>query len=994
MSFGTSGGTQDGGSITSGSHSWTVTIPSNFTKVEITHYAYGSASTIRKYMGWNGYLKVNGEYIWKFNSYSSSTGGLIQDYTLGQEVNETSGHGFWIDATEFFDAGSNALAFYHFNEGDGIGTKVRVTTGTAPYCGDLTCDTSSESCSSCLGDCPCSSSECCVPSSSIADYYGCVDSERITTTGKICCSGTDYSGDCCSDSDCSGDQVCTSHSCVSTGPTCGDGTCESGETCSSCASDCLSSSETCCSGTAYTGDCCSDNDCSGSKECTGHVCVSPGPTCGDGTCNTSESCESCSQDCGACPVEEVPEPEPEPEPETTPTLISNGQNCNQPAECASGNCLQGVCCEAGYDCCEFSGQCASGNCVDSKCVETVSAQLSTETEKLIKEYRDSGLPGRLIQLNDKIVVKEVSNLTVSPFDMHTSIQAEVDILIAAGDDEKLQSLLKHVIAAENLALATYEGEAEMATMLAESSWNSLKAYLIYKVKAMVASRLEKLDLDQAKELADEMQESFTAAEDPEEILKEMGFEDVSAINQAIHQAVNESGGKVQTYLESIENRVKGVYLDAYIDMFNKNFKYAISKQLVYYQVAANHWITEKGVIANANGPYNEYEAKIAAIKKEIEEEKQFIGGDNVFARLISINNDFKDGAEALDVILEEMAAAAWVTDKGASLAGQETKFGDVVGKLQGYNDDLKAAIDVAAESLEFIGIFAESAYGTYKEAKLYSVFFNTYDKWYDASFAGAVTVLEVPLTDKKIDITAVYKRMAPLVGAADKALTKTGQAANYLADGAKSISGAGVQMLKDVGGGAKTTIKTTLRAGKKMTQKLYVGASETASAAGELASGAAKKAGEWYDYGESLIYSVDFSSVFGYNPSEALGGRLYAFAGDKPVVEVALISPSEIRFLGRERTDGSGVDVVVNNPEPGEWTAEIIAKEVEGELPLEITTTMTEENVKELKEEKIAPTEKIEKTTWYVKYLWWIIIAVVIIIAAVIVAMRLRSRKK
>lgn len=146
LSFSAAGGTLDGGAVTAseGGYTWTVAIPDNFTKVETAHYDKNNSSVIKKYMGWNGYLKINGVKVWEFKNWSSATGGQIYDAALGQTVNESSGSGLWLDATKFFKAGSNTVTFYHYNEGDGIGLKIKVVVGSAKQADGSSCLSASE----------------------------------------------------------------------------------------------------------------------------------------------------------------------------------------------------------------------------------------------------------------------------------------------------------------------------------------------------------------------------------------------------------------------------------------------------------------------------------------------------------------------------------------------------------------------------------------------------------------------------------------------------------------------------------------------------------------------------------------------------------------------------------------------------------------------------------------------------------------------------------
>src|SRR3989338_1051962 len=126
LDFSSSGGTLDGGAIASGSATWTVNIPSNFVKVETIQYDGANPTNMKKYMGWYGLLEANSNKVWEFKSWSSSTGGIIYDGTLGQEVKESTGSGLWIDATNLFHSGSNTVRFSHSNEGT-IGLKIKVT---------------------------------------------------------------------------------------------------------------------------------------------------------------------------------------------------------------------------------------------------------------------------------------------------------------------------------------------------------------------------------------------------------------------------------------------------------------------------------------------------------------------------------------------------------------------------------------------------------------------------------------------------------------------------------------------------------------------------------------------------------------------------------------------------------------------------------------------------------------------------------------------------
>lgn len=111
---------------------WTIDVPQNFNKVEVAHYSSGKIEA-NKYMGWNGYLKLNGQYVWEFLRFDATLGGIIYDYIAGVEVRESTGKGLWLDVTGSISAGSNTITYYHYNEGNGIGVKVRIyTTATTP----------------------------------------------------------------------------------------------------------------------------------------------------------------------------------------------------------------------------------------------------------------------------------------------------------------------------------------------------------------------------------------------------------------------------------------------------------------------------------------------------------------------------------------------------------------------------------------------------------------------------------------------------------------------------------------------------------------------------------------------------------------------------------------------------------------------------------------------------------------------------------------------
>ncbi len=160
-------------------------------------------------------------------------------------------------------------------------------TGVEPACGDSICN-SNEDCSSCPSDCP-------------------------TASGKVCCSGTQYTGNCCSSSDCSPGQTCSSYSCVVSGPACGNGVCESGETCSSCSTDCGScQQQQCATGCpdSWKGDGTCDSACNNAEcnydsgDCETQQCTCTTSWLGDGTCDTACNNAACNYDNGDCETQQ------------------------------------------------------------------------------------------------------------------------------------------------------------------------------------------------------------------------------------------------------------------------------------------------------------------------------------------------------------------------------------------------------------------------------------------------------------------------------------------------------------------------------------------------------------------------------------------------------------------------------------------------------------------------------------------------------------------
>ena len=798
----------------------------------------------------------------------------------------------------------------------GYCVQAKCSSEPAPYCGDGNCQ-GSENCSNCAADCSCYSSECCSLGSSNTDSRGCVDSGDTMSGGKVCCSGKAHSGNCCTNGDCNSGYECSDYQCEKM-VVCGDGSCDSGENCSDCKKDCVCAAGGCCLGFLKSGDlipkgrdtkgCVSDHDAGAYQKGSGYryryIC-----------------CDGKEENAGPALVESW----------------GKGPDCCSDADCPGGKCITNFCWNK--------------------------EEISEQTQNLINEYAE--LVGEISQLNNEIDVEEVSKLEVSPDDMHTAIQVLAESLIEEKEIDKAEALLKNVIAAEKLALATYNGEAEMAQMLAESSWQSFKAYLFHKLEPMISAQIDRLFgelTEEEKKLAEKIKTDYEEVEKPEEVLERLGFKDTAEVVGAINQAYDQAQGNVNKYLENIENQVRQHYIDAYVEMFNENFKYAISNQLVYYQVSAWHYTEYIDKIPNADIPYNEYQAAIQAIQKEIEEEKQYIRGDNIFVKITELNEKIKEGTVATDKILSQLGGMATAVDKGASLAGKETNFGDAIESLGKLNENLKDVTNLATEVLEIPGKFAESLYGTYKEAKLYSIFFNTYDRWYEECLGGSQVLVRVPLTGLKVDITSVYNLSRSLLGTADQVLVAAAETVNYLADGAKAIADTGVEMIKEVG----ETIDATIEQGKKMTQN-FISA------------------------GKSFVYGIRWPRPLGCLPQRKGLAQIPAICAQGEnqgiAAELVLISPSGLEFPGQPYDDGLGMYVVINDPEVGEWTAEIIGKEVEGKQPIEIITSVEAKDLGELK------SEGTERPA-FLKLIGFIIILIAVVILAGVLIWYLKLRKK
>ena len=278
--------------------------------------------------------------------------------------------------------------------------------GCVAECGDGVCDAFAEDCGTCEADCgacppdcceangtPQCEDELCTASVCAIDPFCCesqwdglcadcamgapgVDGVDCAEAGLDCPCG--YIPPVCGDGQCTTGESCESceEDCGAC-PFCGDGTCDPDEDCVTCADDCTTCEGDCCgdNGTVGCDDsvctasvcavdpyCCENNwdaDCAGcamgelswqGEDCTGAAldceCGYIPPVCGDGECTTGESCETCSDDCGACP------------------FCGDGE-CNGDEDCTTcaDDCMA---CEG--DCCADNG---TVGCMDAACTELV-----------------------------------------------------------------------------------------------------------------------------------------------------------------------------------------------------------------------------------------------------------------------------------------------------------------------------------------------------------------------------------------------------------------------------------------------------------------------------------------------------------------------------------------------------------------------------------------------------------------------------------------------
>lgn len=267
-------------------------------------------------------------------------------------------------------------------------------------CGDGNCG-DGEHCGNCPEDCgQCGGGDCCEPQDGPgcgdAAVQDCVCAEDAyccnTAWDNICvnevaefgcgqcdgggavCPGYGGWSECCETDDPCGwaaDGICDCEgTCAWDGPDCGgeggcgDGGCADGEDCESCPEDCgfCPGGGDCCEANGTPGCdnagiqdcvcledayCCNtawDSICAGEVESLGCGSCEGGPECGNGQCQAGESCESCPEDCGACPGQ------------GDCCEVQDGPGCDDPT-------IQACVCAEDSFCCEFTW--------DSICVEEV-----------------------------------------------------------------------------------------------------------------------------------------------------------------------------------------------------------------------------------------------------------------------------------------------------------------------------------------------------------------------------------------------------------------------------------------------------------------------------------------------------------------------------------------------------------------------------------------------------------------------------------------------
>ncbi len=201
-------------------------------------------------------------------------------------------------------------------------------------CGDGTCSSPTENCSTCPADCSCPGDKYCKTSLSPPACISKCGNKWIDP-GETCTN-------CPQDIHCPTGRICQNHFCVPVG-VCGDGNCDNHETCGTCASDCkCSSGYSCQAGTCVqTGGGCSS--CTSNQVCYNNQCCTPSCSslsCGNNGCGGTCQCPSGYQCDGQGRCQKA--------------CTCNGKQCG-PDSCNNGSC--GTC--PSNQTCNSSGQCVS-----------------------------------------------------------------------------------------------------------------------------------------------------------------------------------------------------------------------------------------------------------------------------------------------------------------------------------------------------------------------------------------------------------------------------------------------------------------------------------------------------------------------------------------------------------------------------------------------------------------------------------------------------------
>lgn len=107
---------------------FTFTVPQGAQKVEVGIYGR-SPDQVNMFDGWNAWLQVNGEEVWRFKGTFEPYGAIFHDYIRGADLFFENGKNNWYDISSKVKPGQNTLTYYHYTAGDGFGLRVRITGG-------------------------------------------------------------------------------------------------------------------------------------------------------------------------------------------------------------------------------------------------------------------------------------------------------------------------------------------------------------------------------------------------------------------------------------------------------------------------------------------------------------------------------------------------------------------------------------------------------------------------------------------------------------------------------------------------------------------------------------------------------------------------------------------------------------------------------------------------------------------------------------------------